>query len=144
MHSLKSTAASQLIIFGLRLASHSRSTRVRVTRKRIPMGSYSVPGQKWPGILSVFCRVYALRGQIPRQVYRFPGYRWPGMEFGSNGPFPGQIWRRCVESESVVLFRGKSKNVGLRTGERATRGMILNNKLSLAISFLLSFLSFLI
>ena len=46
-------------------------------------------------------------GHIPRQVDWFPGHRWPGMEFGPNGPFPGQFLTRVFLECSVLFFQDK-------------------------------------
>ena len=52
----------------------------RMTRKSVSFSqTWQIMGSDWPSC----------------QVDRFSGHRWPGMEFGPNGPFPGQVCPGC-------------------------------------------------
>ena len=103
------------------------NTRVSVTRKSVYcMGPNSIPGQRWPGNWSAISRLDKQWGQIDqtlghilRQVDWFPGHRWPGMEFGPNGPFPGQVltlvFSECRDvTHYFFLCSNGERRVGVR------------------------------
>ena len=64
---------------GAKLHSGSKMTRKLVSI----LQTWQLMGSDWPS-----------SGSISVSSWWFPGHRWPGMEFGPNGPFPGQFLTR--------------------------------------------------
>ena len=76
-----------------------------------PLGSYSIPGQPWPGDWSTCLGIWPRAGPIRphylsslQKADHILGHFWPRIEYDPNGPFSGSLSPGCFESEHSDLF----------------------------------------